>query len=142
MRADQRVVVGRSSDPQAVTVDAVSGATVTVMVVNEIVMRAAHTVAVALGLIEDRGNVRPKPAQVRQQPAATASWSELLGNGAIRRLQLSRGQIDDASRAARPKASARPTRRTATSRSSISTAPCSTLPRWAAACSATTSTAN
>ncbi|WP_258152923.1 MULTISPECIES: transcriptional regulator NosR [unclassified Pseudomonas] len=83
-------------DPQAVTVDAVSGATVTVMVVNEIVMRAAHTVAVSLGLIEDRGNVRPKPAQVRQQPAATASWSELLGNGAIRRLQLSRGQIDDA----------------------------------------------
>ncbi|MDV6546513.1 regulatory protein NosR [Pseudomonas aeruginosa] len=95
VRADQRVVVGRSSDPQAVTVDAVSGATVTVMVVNEIVMRAAHTVAVSLGLIEDRGNVRPKPAQVRQQPAATASWSELLGNGAIRRLQLSRGQIDD-----------------------------------------------
>lgn len=40
--------------------------------------------------------MRPKPAQVRQQPAATASWSELLGNGAIRRLQLSRGQIDDA----------------------------------------------
>ncbi len=64
--------------------------------INEIVMRAAHTVAVSLGLIEDRGNVRPKPAQVRQQPAATASWSELLGNGAIRRLQLSRGQIDDA----------------------------------------------
>lgn len=96
VRADQRVVVGRSSDPQAVTVDAVSGATVTVMVVNEIVMRAAHTVAVSLGLIEDHGNVRPKPAQVRQQPAATASWSELLGNGAIRRLQLSRGQIDDA----------------------------------------------
>ncbi|WP_447296237.1 hypothetical protein, partial [Acinetobacter baumannii] len=76
VRADQRVVVGRSSDPQAVTVVAVSGATVTVMVVNEIVMRAAHTVAVSLGLIEDRGNVRPKPAQVRQQPAATASWSE------------------------------------------------------------------
>lgn len=47
VRADQRVVVGRSSDPQAVTVDAVSGATVTVMVVNEIVMRAAHTVAVS-----------------------------------------------------------------------------------------------
>src|SRR5690606_29218190 len=41
---DQRVVVGRSSDPSAVTVDAVTGATVTVMVINEIVMRAAHTV--------------------------------------------------------------------------------------------------
>ena len=34
VRADQRVVVGRSRDPNAVTVDAVSGATVTVMVIN------------------------------------------------------------------------------------------------------------
>ncbi|MFB4414197.1 FMN-binding protein, partial [Pantoea sp. ANP04] len=39
IRADQRVVVGRSSDSNAVTIDAVTGATVTVMVVNEIVMR-------------------------------------------------------------------------------------------------------
>ena len=52
IRADQRVVVGRSSDSNAVTIDAVTGATVTVMVVNEIVMRAAHEVAVSLGLIE------------------------------------------------------------------------------------------
>ena len=43
--ADQRVVVGRSSDQSAVTIDAVTGATVTVMVIHELVMRAAHTVA-------------------------------------------------------------------------------------------------
>ena len=72
--------------------------------------------------------MRPKPAQVRQQPAATASWSELLGNGAIRRLQLSRGQIDDdAFKGSEAEGIGEPTRRTATSRSSISTAPCSTL---------------
>ncbi|MCL6689969.1 NosR/NirI family protein [Pseudomonas sp. R3.Fl] len=96
VRADQRVVVGRSSDAQTTTIDAVAGATVTVMVVNEIVMRAAHTVAVSLGLIEDGGSVRPKPAQVRLDAFQPATWAELTGNGAIRRLQLNRGQIDDA----------------------------------------------
>ena len=96
VRADQRVVVGRSSDARTTTIDAVAGATVTVMVVNEIVMRAAHTVAVSLGLIEDGGSVRPKPAQVRLDAFQPATWAELTGNGAIRRLQLNRGQIDDA----------------------------------------------
>lgn len=96
VRADQRVVVGRSSDARTTTIDAVAGATVTVMVVNEIVMRAAHTVAVSLGLIEDAGSVRPKPAQVRLDAFQPATWAELTGNGAIRRLQLNRGQIDDA----------------------------------------------
>lgn len=96
VRADQRVVVGRSSDAQTTTIDAVAGATVTVMVVNEIVMRAAHTVAVSLGLIEDAGSVRPKPAQVRLDAFQPATWAELTGSGAIRRLQLNRGQIDDA----------------------------------------------
>lgn len=78
VRADQRVVVGRSSDPQAVTVDAVSGATVTVMVVNEIVMRAAHTVAVSLGLIEDAamcGPSRRRCASNRQRRRAGANCS-------------------------------------------------------------------
>jgi NosR/NirI family nitrous oxide reductase transcriptional regulator len=96
VRADQRVVVGRSSDARTTTIDAVAGATVTVMVVNEIVMRAAHTVAVSLGLIEDAGSVRPKPAQVSLDAFQPATWAELTGNGAIRRLQLNRGQIDDA----------------------------------------------
>ncbi|WEW99136.1 4Fe-4S binding protein [Pseudomonas nitroreducens] len=96
LRADQRVAVGRSGDPQTVTVDAVAGATVTVMVVNEIIMRAARTVAVSLKLIKDDGQVRPKPALVRTDVYQPASWRELLGNGAIRQLKLTRGQIDDA----------------------------------------------
>lgn len=96
IRADQRVVVGRSSDSNAVTIDAVTGATVTVMVVNEIVMRAAHEVAVSLGLIEGGGNARPKIASVRQDVYQPANWTELTGSGAIRRLHLTRGQIDEA----------------------------------------------
>src|SRR5690606_34225538 len=62
IKADQRVVVGRSSDKNAITVDAVSGATVTVMVVNEVVMKAAHEVGASLGLVKANNSARQKPA--------------------------------------------------------------------------------
>ena len=93
--AAQRVVVGRSSDPNAVTVDAVTGATVTVMVLNETVMRAAHKVAVALELIDAHAALRSRPARIRDEYYQSSDWTELSGNGAIRRLHLTRGQIDD-----------------------------------------------
>ncbi|KJZ46622.1 ferredoxin [Pseudomonas fluorescens] len=96
VKADRRVVVGHSSDPEAVTVDGISGATVTVMVVNEIIMRAAHKVAVSLKLIEDKGGATQKPATVRQDFYEPATWEQLTGNGAIRRLNLTRGQVDAA----------------------------------------------
>lgn len=96
VKVTQRVVVGRSGDPEAVTVDAVTGATVTVMVVNEVIMRAALKVAVSLGLAADDGGVAQKPAKVREDVYQPADWTQLTGNGAIRRLHLTRGQVDAA----------------------------------------------
>ncbi|KAA0982609.1 transcriptional regulator NosR [Pseudomonas sp. ANT_J28] len=96
VKVSQRVVVGHSSDPNAVTVDAIAGATVTAMVVNEIIMRAAHDVAVSLKLVEDTARVAHKPATVRQDFFEPATWEQLTGNGAIRRLNLTRGQVDAA----------------------------------------------
>ncbi|MEG4314113.1 4Fe-4S binding protein [Pseudomonas sp. FIP_A4] len=96
IKADQRVVVGRSSDKSAVTVDAVTGATVTVMVVNEIIMGSAHKVAASLGLVKDNIEARQKPALVRTDVYKPATWAELTGNGAIRRLHLTNGQINEA----------------------------------------------
>ena len=95
IRADQRVVVGRSRDPSAVTVDAVSGATVTVMVINEIVMRSVRKVAVELGLISDVA-AAAKPATVREDVFSEADWATLTGNGAVRRLHLTRSDVDAA----------------------------------------------
>ncbi|NMZ37481.1 transcriptional regulator NosR [Pseudomonas proteolytica] len=92
----QRVVVGHSSDSQAVTVDAVAGATVTAMVVNEVIMRAAHEVAVSLKLIEDKASTAQKVALVRPDMFEPANWAQLTGNGAVRRLHLTRGQVDAA----------------------------------------------
>lgn len=92
----QRVVIGRSSDKSAVTVDAVTGATVTVMVVNEIVMRSAHQVAVSLGLVEAHADIKNKPATINDQVNSKKDWQTLVGDGSVRRLLLNYGQVDDA----------------------------------------------
>ncbi|WP_339479224.1 MULTISPECIES: transcriptional regulator NosR [unclassified Pseudomonas] len=94
IKVNQRVVVGHSSDPNAVTVDAIAGATVTAMVVNEVIMRAAHDVAVSLGLVKGDAGLAVAPARVRQDIYEPADWKTLTGNGAVRRLHLTRGQVD------------------------------------------------
>ena len=96
IKADQRVVVGKSQDESVVTVDAVTGATVTVMVVNEIIMNASRAVAVSLGLIADTSDRPFAASSIRQDVYSPASWTTLLGNGALRRLHLTWGQVDDA----------------------------------------------
>ena len=96
IRADQRVVVGRSRDPNAVTVDAVSGATVTVMVINEIIMRAAHEVGASLGLVQSNIGARGRPSTVREDVYEPASWTELTGDGSVRRLLLSNADVNRA----------------------------------------------
>ena len=96
IKVDQRVVIGRSKDEAAITIDAVSGATVTVMVVNEAIMRSAHRVAVSLGLVAAHSQVKNKPAIVLMDQYEKASWTTLTGDGSIRRMLLSRGQVDDA----------------------------------------------
>ncbi|WP_216367284.1 hypothetical protein [Aeromonas media] len=73
-----------------------SGATVTAMVVNEIVMHAAHKVALSLSLVEEKSGAKPKPAMVRTDRYEPGNWATLTGNGAIRRLHLTRGQVDAA----------------------------------------------
>ncbi|MCK9237544.1 MAG: NosR/NirI family protein [Thiopseudomonas sp.] len=93
---NQRVVIGRTKDEAAVTIDAVSGATVTVMVVNEIVMRAAHRVAVSLGLVEAHSEIKTKPATILMDYFKPSDWHTLTGDGSIRRMLLEHGQVDDA----------------------------------------------
>src|SRR5690554_947944 len=88
---DQRVVIGRSKDEAAITIDAVSGATVTMIVVNEAIMRSAHQVAVSLGLVDAHSQLKNKPAIVLMDQYEQASWSTLTGDGSIRRMLLNRG---------------------------------------------------
>ncbi|WP_092026206.1 transcriptional regulator NosR [Marinobacter zhejiangensis] len=96
LKADQRVTVGGSSSTTRIAVDGVSGATVTVMVVNEVIMRTAHKVGVALGLVAGEGAQRPPIAEIDTALMAPESWATLTGDGSIRRLLLEREQVNEA----------------------------------------------
>ena len=97
LKADQRVTVGGKSSERRVAVDGLSGATVTVMVINEVIMRTAHRVGGELGLIEvNAGSKRPPVAEVDTESFQDKTWEELTGDGSVRRLLLARGTVDDA----------------------------------------------
>ncbi|RBP27570.1 NosR/NirI family nitrous oxide reductase transcriptional regulator [Marinobacter pelagius] len=96
LKADQRVTVGGTSSERKVAVDGLSGATVTVMVVNEVIMKSAHRVGAELGLVESLSEARPPMANVQTESFQDKGWQTLLGEGSVRRMKLTRGQVDDA----------------------------------------------
>lgn len=92
--------------------DIISGATVTIMVIDDSIIRAGLKVARALGL----GGLEPKVAsgpkrQVDASNLTVSDWQELAGNGGVRSLTLDIGQVNAAYEAAGDaKAAARPER--------------------------------
>lgn len=94
VHVSERVKIGARPDEDVKGVDAISGATVTVMVVNETIMRAARKVAAATGIIDT--NADQPPATLRTDVFAPADWATLTGDGSIRRLHLTYGQVDAA----------------------------------------------
>ncbi len=91
-----KILVGFSPDPEVFTVDAVTGATVTVIVVNDTIMKASHKAAEKLGMIEAKIGGPVLPATVKKDVFTVADWQTLTGDGSIRRLHLSREQVDAA----------------------------------------------
>ncbi|MFZ2288874.1 MAG: 4Fe-4S binding protein [Halopseudomonas yangmingensis] len=75
-------------------VDALSGATVTVVVMGEGIMRSAREVALGHGLVSDAGAA--PLALVRSDQFEAASWDQLRAIGGISLLHLTRGEIDEA----------------------------------------------
>ncbi|WP_346795951.1 4Fe-4S binding protein [Halomonas sp. Bachu 37] len=73
--------------------DAISGATVTVIVVSDTIMRSARQVAAEQQLIADL-SLAP-PARVLDEVFTPADWSALTGDGTIRRLHLTHGEVDE-----------------------------------------------
>lgn len=95
LKADQKVTVGGKSSERRIAVDGLSGATVTVMVINEVIMKTAHRIGAELGLVEGGKDSRPPGAEVRTDEFTEKGWAELTGDGSIRRLLVTRGQVDD-----------------------------------------------
>ncbi len=72
-------------------IDAISGATVTVIAENQVVMRSAYQIARQTGIVE----TAPKPPAVFSSDARKRSWSELLREGSVERLYLRASDVGE-----------------------------------------------
>jgi len=90
-----RLKVGGNKSEQIVAIDGLSGATVTVMVMNVGITKAAKKVALALGIIESSNKIIQPKSTIKTDVFENANWTQLTGDGSIRKLYLSREMIDD-----------------------------------------------
>ncbi|TVP13201.1 ferredoxin [Shewanella sp. KCT] len=91
-----RLKVGGNEKEGIVAIDGLSGATVTVMVMNVAITKAATQAAIALGIIEQQADQIQPISTIKQELFSPANWTELTGDGSIRKLYLTRGTVDDA----------------------------------------------
>ncbi len=90
----KEVVTERSAQE----IDIIAGATVTVMVIDDSIVRSGIRVARALGL----GGLAPRRAEEAQRREVVAEigerrdWQQLVGDGSVRRMSLDIGQVNRA----------------------------------------------
>ena len=70
-------------------IDAISGATVTVISENQVMMRSAYEIAKQVGIIK----AKPRPQAVFTPPTGKRSWDALLQEGSIQRLTVSAADV-------------------------------------------------
>lgn len=90
-----RLKVGGNQSENMIAIDGLSGATVTVMVMNVGITKAAKRVAIALGIIEKTDKIIQPISTIKAEVFAKANWTELTGDGSIRKLYLNRETIDN-----------------------------------------------
>ncbi len=91
-----RLKVGGNKSEGITNIDGLSGATVTVMVMNVAITKAANKAAVSLGIIEPKSDVIQPISTIKQDVFEKADWLKLTGDGSIRKLYLNRAKVDDA----------------------------------------------
>ena len=80
--------------------DIISGATVTVMVIDDSIVRAGIKVARALGLGGLAPDIARPKREIDRSSDATSDWMTLVGDGSVRQLRLDVGQVNGAFEAA------------------------------------------
>ncbi len=91
-----KIKVGGNASQGSVHIDGLSGATVTVRVMNVAITRSAQEVAKSLNIIDESALNSVPMATIKPEVYTPSSWQTLVGDGSIRRLYLDRGAIDDA----------------------------------------------
>lgn len=88
----ERIEVGTGKN----TIDGISSATVTSMVVNQSIMHASKKVAEDVGILKKTAVESRPHAIVKMKLFKPENWKTLTGDGSIRHLHLTRGEVDDA----------------------------------------------
>jgi NosR/NirI family nitrous oxide reductase transcriptional regulator len=89
------VGIGAGNKQDVINIDIISGATVTVMVVNEAIMRSAKKVASILEIAGFSLEQKTPPASIKDLSVNIKDWGFLTGDGSIRRLLLDNKAIDE-----------------------------------------------
>ncbi|WP_298774027.1 transcriptional regulator NosR [uncultured Shewanella sp.] len=90
------VSIGESKNKDNEVIDGLSGATVTVMVMNESITRSATKVAIKLGLIKAPDDTKQSLATINKTLFKIEDWQTLTSNGSIQQLHLTRKEVDTA----------------------------------------------
>ena len=82
--ASQRVQIGQAHDSDAATIDAISGATVTVLAENQTIMQSAYAIAREVGIVKAAARPPAKLAPFHGR----MTWKALVDEGAVERLTV------------------------------------------------------
>ncbi|MFM2664846.1 4Fe-4S binding protein [Vibrio mediterranei] len=91
-----RIKVGGKENANYVPIDGLSGATVTVMVMNVAITKAATKVAESLGIVKPASNIIQPKSTIKRDLFSVKDWLELTGDGSIRKLLIRKGAVQEA----------------------------------------------
>ncbi|MDO6447366.1 4Fe-4S binding protein [Colwellia sp. 1_MG-2023] len=94
--SDRLKVGGNNKQENTIHIDGLSGATVTVMVMNVAITKSATKVARSLGIISASQEIIQPMSTIYPDVYKKSSWQGLIGDGSIRRLTLDRKMVDEA----------------------------------------------
>ncbi|MBA6380757.1 MULTISPECIES: transcriptional regulator NosR [unclassified Colwellia] len=96
LNVSDRLKVGGNNKEGVIHIDGLSGATVTVMVMNVAITKAATKVARSLGIIKASQDIIQPMSRIYPDVYQKLDWQGLLGDGSIRKLALNRKIVDEA----------------------------------------------
>jgi len=96
LHVSDRLKVGGNKTENVVHIDGLSGATVTVMVMNVGIVKSATIVARELGIISASQEAIQPMGTIYPEVFEKSDWTKLTGDGSIRKLYLNRKTVDDA----------------------------------------------
>jgi NosR/NirI family nitrous oxide reductase transcriptional regulator len=96
LNVNDQVHVGQGGGDGSVSVDAITGATVTVIVLNDTIMSSSRKVASSLGIAGLSTNSEPQRSTIKDDFFKPLNWQQLSTDGSIQHLKISRGEVDEA----------------------------------------------